>query len=204
MAGMKLYADIPSTLLRQLVTDALFVVWLVAWVAIGVTIHDGTLALAEPGERLESSAGSLGDSMTEAADVLGDTPVVGDEAAAPFEKAAGAAETLADAGRSEVEAVESLAFWLGVSIALIPILVVTAFYLPGRIRFVREATAGQRFIDSSADEDLFALRAMAHQPMHLLARISDEPVAAWRRGDDDVVRALAALEMRSVGLQPRR
>jgi hypothetical protein len=45
---------------------------------------------------------------------------------------------------------------------------------------------------------------MAHQPMHVLARISDEPVAAWRRGDDDVVQALAALEMRSVGLRPRR
>lgn len=201
---MKLYADIPSRFLRQLVTDALVVVWLVAWAAIGVAIHDGVLALAEPGERLESSAGSLEDSMTEAADVLGGTPVVGDEAAAPFEKAAGAAETLADAGRSEVEAVETLALWLGLSIALIPILVVTAFYVPGRIRFVREATAGQRFIDSSADDDLFALRAMAHQPMHVLARISDEPVAAWRRGDDEVVRALAALEMRSVGLRPRR
>lgn len=201
---MKLYADIPSRLLRQLVTDALFVVWLVAWVGIGVVIHDGTLALAAPGEQVESSAGSLEDSMAEAADVLGDTPVVGDEAAMPFEKAADAAGALAEAGRSEVEAVEELALWLGVSIALIPILVVAAFYLPGRIRFVREATAGQRFIDSSADEDLFALRAMAHQPMHVLARISDEPVAAWRRGDDEVVRALAALEMRSVGLRPRR
>lgn len=201
---MKLYAEIPSRLLRQLVTDALFVVWLVAWVWIGGVIHDGTLALAAPGEQVESSAGSLADSMAEAADVLGGTPVVGDEAALPFEKAADAAGTLAEAGRSEVEAVEALALWLGVSIALIPILVVTAFYLPGRIRFVREATAGQRFIDSSADEDLFALRAMAHQPMHVLARISDEPVAAWRRGDDEVVRALAALEMRSVGLRPRR
>jgi hypothetical protein len=201
---MKLYAEIPSRLLRQLVTDALFVVWLVAWVGIGVVIHDGTLALAAPGEQVESSAGSLADSMTEAAGVLGDTPIVGDEAALPFEKAADAAGTLAEAGRSEVEAVEDLALWLGVSIALIPILVVTVFYLPGRIRFVREATAGQRFIDSSADEDLFALRAMAHQPMHVLARISDEPVAAWRRGDDEVVRALAALEMRSVGLRPRR
>lgn len=200
---MKLYADTPSRLLRQLVADTLFLVWLVAWVAIGVTLHDGTLALAEPGERLESSAASLGESMTEAADVLGGTPVVGDDAAAPFERAAGASRDLAAAGRSEVEAVETLAVWLGVSIALVPILVVAAFYLPGRVRFVREATAGQRFVDSSADDDLFALRAMAHQPMHVLARISDEPVAAWRRGDDEVVRALAALEMRSVGLRPR-
>ena len=75
-------------------------------------------------------------------------------------------------------------------------------YLPLRWRFVREATAGQRFVDSGSDLDLFALRAMANQPLHRLARISDDPVRAWRDGDPDVVRALAVLELRDVGLPP--
>ena len=91
---------------------------------------------------------------------------------------------------------------LGITIAALPILLVVLVYLPLRWRFVREASAGQRFIDASADLDLFALRAMSNQPMHRLARISPDPVRAWREGDPDVVRALAVLELKDSGLTP--
>ena len=52
------------------------------------------------------------------------------------------------------------------------------------------------------DLDLFALRAMANQPMPRLAAVSDDPAGAWRRGDDEVIHALALLELREVGLRP--
>ncbi len=65
--------------------------------------------------------------------------------------------------------------WLGWAVALIPILMLLWFYLPSRIRFVRRASAGQRFLDSGADLDLFALRAMAHQPLHVLAGVVLRP-----------------------------
>lgn len=201
---MKLYADTGSRFARQLLADVLVLVWVVAWAWVGNVVHDGTMELAGPGLQLDESATSLADSMTEAGDVLGDVPVVGGAASAPFDRASGASESLAEAGRAEVQAVERLAFWLGLSIALIPILVVLAFFLPGRVRFVREAGAGQRFVDADPDVELFALRAMSHQPMHVLARISDDPVGAWQRGDREVVRALAAVELRSVGLKPPR
>jgi hypothetical protein len=42
---------------------------------------------------------------------------------------------------------------------------------------------------------------MANQPLHRLARISDDPVAAWRAGHPDVVRALATLELEDAGLR---
>lgn len=200
---MKLYADHPARFARQLVADCLFVAWVIAWVAIGDAVHDGTMALADPGHRIDSSATSLSESMTEAGDFLEGVPIVGDGAATPFDKASDASESLAAAGRAEVAAVERLAFWLGLTLAVIPILVVAVRYVPGRVRFVREATAGQRFVDSAADEELFALRAMTHQPMHVLARVSDDPVGALRRGDTAVIRELAALEMRTVGLRPR-
>jgi hypothetical protein len=41
---------------------------------------------------------------------------------------------------------------------------------------------------------------MARQPLHRLARISGDPVAAWRSGDPDVIRELAALELGESGL----
>jgi hypothetical protein len=57
-------------------------------------------------------------------------------------------------------------------------------------------------VDADADLDLFALRAMANQPLHVLARISSDPAGDWRRRDPAVVRALAAVELRSAGLRP--
>ena len=127
--------------------------------------------------------------------------MVGDRAQGPFDGAGGAADGLAGAGRAQVEAVDSLAFWLAASVALIPIVLLLALHLPRRVRFVRRATAGQRFLDSRADMDLFALRAIAHQPLHVLARLDDDPAGAWRRGDRAVVDQLAALELHSVGLR---
>lgn len=201
---MKLYADAPGRRTRQLLVDLLVVLWFLAWVWIGFAVHDGTMALAGPGRQTDESASALAGQLRDAGGQLDDVPLVGDEVASPFDKAAEASDGIAAAGRSSVEAVEKLAVVLGLSIALIPILVVSAFHLPGRVRFVREASAGARFINSSDDLDLFALRALAKQPMHVLAKVSDDPAGDWRRQDHGVVRRLAELELKDVGLRPRR
>ncbi len=83
-----------------------------------------------------------------------------------------------------------------------PILLVVGIWLFVRIRFARRATAAQRFIDANEDLDLFALRAMARQPMHRLARISADPAGAWRAREPVTVRRLAELELRTSGLRP--
>ena len=57
------------------------------------------------------------------------------------------------------------------------------------------------FLDSTADLDLFALRAMASQPLYVLAAVSDDPVGAWRDGDRRVIDELAAIELRRNGLR---
>ena len=197
---MKLYADTSARFTAQLVADVLFVCWIIAWVWIGNVVHDGTVELAGPGHQITSSATGLADSMRGARDALGDLPVVGDSAAAPFDRASDASESLAEAGRAEVHAVEQLAFWLGLSIALIPILVVALRYLPSRARFVRDVGAAQRFVDGPADLEVFALRAIAHQPLHVLARVSDDPMTALRERDPVVIARLADLELRESGL----
>jgi hypothetical protein len=201
---MKLYADAPVRRIFQLVVDLLFVAWLAMWVLIGLAVHDGTMALAGPGRQTDESASAMAGQLRDAGGRLDDVPLIGDEVATPFDKAAEASDGIAAAGRDSVRAVEQLALVLGLSIALIPILVVTAFYLPGRLRFIREATAGSRFIDSADDLDLFALRALTHQPMRVLAKVSEDPAGDWRRRDPAVVARLAELELKDVGLRPRR
>jgi hypothetical protein len=197
---MKLYAAAPARFTAQLVGDVLFVCWLLAWVWIGNVVHDGTMELAGPGHQITASATGLSDSMRGAGDALGDLPVIGDRASAPFDQASEASASLAEAGRTEVRAVERLAFWLGLSIALIPILVVGVRYLPRRARFVRDTGAAQRFVDGPADLEVFALRAIASQPLHVLARVSDDPMTALRERDRAVIARLADLELRANGL----
>jgi hypothetical protein len=129
-------------------------------------------------------------------------PLVGDRLSEPFQRAGSAGTTIEQAGTDLVAAVDHLALLLGWVTALVPIVLVLLVWGLLRLRFVRRATAAQRFIDSSADLDLFALRAMAHQPMHRIARISDDPTGAWRVRDHEVVQALALLELRDSGLRP--
>lgn len=199
---MKLYADAPGHRARQVVGDVLLALWVAVWVKLALVVHDATLALAAPGEQIERAGTGLAGRLRDAGSSVGGIPLVGDDVRAPFDGAGDAADQIAAAGSAQVEAVHTLAFWLGLAVAAIPILVLVAVYLPLRWKFIREATAGQRFVDSGSDVDLFALRAMANQPLHRLARISDDPVGAWRDGNPAVVRALAVLELRDVGLRP--
>ena len=106
------------------------------------------------------------------------------------------------AGTDLVSAVERVSLLLALTTAMVPILIVGATWLVLRLRFARRATAAQRFIDAEPDLDLFALRAMANQPMPRLAKVSDDPAGAWRRGELDVIHALALLELRDSGLRP--
>ncbi len=201
---MKTYSDLPVRRALQVAGDLLLVLWIWLWVSIADSVHDATLGLARPGRQIDVSATGLAGRLRDAGESISGVPLVGDDVQKPFEGAGGAADNLAAAGRAQVEAVQTLAFWLGIAVALIPILIALAVYLPPRIRFVRRATAGKRFLDSAADLDLFALRAMTNQPLHVLARVSDDPAGGWRDRDPDVVRRLAQLELRDCGLHAPR
>ncbi|HET6627023.1 MAG TPA: hypothetical protein VFG63_11610 [Nocardioidaceae bacterium] len=199
---MKIYADTSVRRSRQLLGDVLLVVWVALWVKLSLVVHDATMMLAGPGEQMSRAGAGLAEQLRDAGASVGSVPLVGDDVRVPFDGAGDAADKLAGAGDAQVAAVTDLAFWLGLTVAAIPILLALAVYLPPRWRFVRDATAGQRFVDAGEDLDLFALRAMARQPMHRLARVSDDPAGAWRRRDAAVVRALAELELRDTGLAP--
>src|SRR4051794_32305614 len=201
---MRFYADTSVRRTLQISGDLAVVLWVWLWVSIAHQVHDAVLGLGTPGRKIDTSATDLAERLRDAGRTVAKVPLVGDDVRGPFDGAGGAANGLADAGRQQVAAVASLAHWLGLAVALIPILMLLWFYLPPRIRFVRRATAGQRYLDSGADLDLFALRAMSHQPLHVLARIDADPAGAWRRGETTVIDELARLERRSVGLRPPR
>jgi hypothetical protein len=199
---MRLYAHTSARRTRQQIGDLLALTWVVGWLWLAHVVHEATLALAGPGRTFESAGTGLADRLREAGGAVGGLPLVGDSARRPLDEAGRAADQIADAGTAQVAAVQHLAFWLAVVVAALPILVLVAVYLPRRWRFARTATAGQRLVDADADLALFALRAVVHQPLHRLAGVSHDPVAALRTGDAQVVRALATLELTDAGLRP--
>jgi hypothetical protein len=199
---MKLYSDIPARRLAQVVADVGIVVWVVFWVRVAQRVHDTTMELAGPGRDLAGAGSSFRGTMTSAGDGVDDLPLLEDRVATPFRSAAEVGSEIEQVGNDLVTAVERVALLLALTTALVPILIVGVFWLVLRLRFIRRAGAAQRFIDADPDLDLFALRAMANQPMPRLARVSDDPAGAWRRGETDVIRALALLELKESGLRP--
>jgi hypothetical protein len=198
---MKVYADTPVRRARQLLGDVLLLGWVVAWIAVARVVHETTMLLARPGEEIADAGSGLAARMRDAGRVVDDAPLIGDELRSPFEGAGDAADRMAGAGLSQVEAVGRLADWLSVCVAAIPVLIAVAVYLPLRWRYVRRASALQRFVDGGGDLDLLALRALSGQPVHRLARLDEDPAEAWRRRDPGVLRALAVLELRDAGLR---
>jgi hypothetical protein len=197
---MKLYADQTPHFARQLAADAAVLAWVLLWIWLGTKAHAGVLTLAAPGRKVSAAGSSLGERLREAGGAVGGIPYVGDDVARPFDGAGGQADQLAAAGRQQVELVGTAATWVGVLVALLPVLLALAVWLPRRVRFVRTATAGARMLDAVEDLDLFALRALGHQPLERLAAVSPDPAGAWRRGDPQVTLALARLELDDVGL----
>lgn len=197
---MKLYADLAPRRSRQILADVLVLVWCVFWVLAARAVRSAVMTLSAPGHRLESAGSSFEDRMLRAGERVDDLPLIADRLAGPLRDVSGVGSEIAGAGADLVSAVERLALISALSTALIPITIVVAGWLFFRLRWVRRATTARRFIDSGADVDLFALRALANQPMHRLARVSPDPVGAWRRGETDVVGALVGLELADVGL----
>jgi hypothetical protein len=184
------------------VGDLVLVGWFWVCVELGLIVYRITNALGLPGRKAAAAGDGMAGQLHRMSEPIGRVPAVGNQLRSPIDGAAGAAGQLAQAGRDLSQAVEQLAYVLAAVTIGLPVLFALLIWLPRRIRFSRRATAAQRFIDNAADLELFALRAMANQPMHKLARISDDPVTAWRDGDQTVITQLATLELRTAGLKP--
>jgi len=197
---VKLYAKTPARRNGQIAADVTGVVWTILWIAVAVLVYRRVASLAESLRGAAGGGTGFADSMHNAADQAAQVPLIGSRLSGPIGSAADTASTIASGGYQAADSLVHAGLLIGIVLAAAPILLFWIGWLPGRVRFVRNAIAGQRFVDSYADLELFALRAMTIQPLHVLARISGDPVAAWRAGDRRVITELATLELRSSGL----
>ena len=201
---MKLYADSPVRRRRQQAADLALLAFCAGCLWLAGRVNATVSGLADPPRQAGEAAGDLSSSLRSAGEAVSQVPLVPDEVATPFDGGADAADSMAAAAASTGGAIEDVALYLALVVALLPVAFAAASYLPGRVRWVREASASRRLLDSADDLDVFALRALVRQPLHALARVSDDPAGAWRRRDPDVVHRLAVLELREWGLEPGR
>ena len=198
---MKLYAETAGLRARQLLGDLAVLAWTAAWVAAGLTLYRLVEKLAVPGERVEQAGSSFAGDIAEIQQKVGRLPVVGGELQDPFGRLAGVGRTLAAAGVTQQEVVHQLALWLGVVVAVVPIVALLLVWLPRRVSWAREAGAASRLRMDGADLELFAIRAVANRPLRDLHRVTPDPAGDLRAGE---YQALADLELRALGLRAQQ
>jgi hypothetical protein len=197
-----MYADRLPVAIRQLLTDIFIVIWVYAWVRIGIWVHDIVLKLGVPGRTLESAGTGIAGNLADAGGKVGRVPLVGDQLTKPFTGAADAARSLADAGRQQQEIVGNIALVVALAVVALPLALVLFLWLPLRLRWMRRAGVASAVRDEPAGRDLLALRALASRPLNQLTKLGPDVAQSWRNGDAAAVDALAALELRDLGLRP--
>lgn len=200
---MQIYSASPAVRARQLTADVLATVAIALSVALGVATFTLVSALADLGSGVEDAGRGFQTTMRDAASALGDVPLVGRGASAPFEDASAAGAALAAAGRDQQELVHTLALVAGLLVAVVPIGLLARHWLWRRIAFARRAASVGALAASPGGVDLLALRALSTGRDRDLLGISPDPAAEWRAGNAPVVRRLADLALRDAGVLHR-
>ncbi len=198
---MKLYSDFGPRRTRQVLADVLAIASIAAWAWLGSAVYRAVKVLGDFGVQMENAGAGFRETMVDVGNTLGGIPLIGGGIRVPFDGASEAGAALEAAGQSQQEAVNQLALTLGIGIAALPIVMILLVWLVPRIRFARDARRAQQVLSTEAGIDLLALRALANQNVAALATVDANPMAAWRRGDETVMRGLAALELRSAGVR---
>ena len=198
---MKLYAELPAQRSRQALLDLFFVAWCWAWIRVGMYLNDLVERLSAAGRLLIDAGQDLEDSASSVQGTVVRVPVLGSFLKERFDGLVGVGQSLQDSGRSQIETVDTLSMWLGVIVALLPILLALWIWLVRRAGWIRNASAAARLRSDSENLYLFALRAISNRPLtELRSATAREAIRAFHAGD---YAPLARLELKEMGLRYR-
>ena len=202
---MRFYPEVPSRRLGALLRDAVALVAVVVFAALGLLVHRAVDNLAVLGQGVERAGGGISSGFESAADAVDGTPVVGDRLAEGLRGAGeGTGGEVGDLGARGERDAHRLADLLGLLTFLLPTVLVLWQLLPARIAQVRRLTAASRVLADPGDEErrrLVAMRAAFSLPYGQLLRHTRDPLGdlAAERYD-----GLVAAALEDAGLGPRR
>ncbi len=196
---MRIYAEQRGRAVRQVLADVLMIIWVVLVVETTRAAFTLIARLQGPGQGLKGAGAAVHDAFLHAAGTAAKAPVIGDGLASAFNTGARAGNSLTSSGQAFTDTVSTLAWGTAVAMVLIGVLPPVLVWLTLRIRWI--AAARSALAVRAVDIDLLALRALTRRPMQQLLDLCPNPAAAWRRDDQAVLRKLAALELRMLGLR---
>lgn len=194
------YSRRPGQLLRQAVGDLFAVAWTAAWVLVGRLVYGLVDALTTPARALGEAGLQYRQTVEDASRRVDDVPLVGSQIAEALKSVAVPGGTVSDRAQDAVDTLHHLAWALGLTTSLTPIILFVGPWLLLRWRFASRARAARQLVRSQAGIELLALRALTRRPMSQLADGGVDLADGWRRGDVATMRRLADLELRACGL----
>jgi hypothetical protein len=184
--------------------DVVVLVWVIAWLGMGVYVGRDIRELREV-PRTASATGRALDDVSASLQRLASLPLVGSRVAPLASRARDEARSIQTASRATDESIRELSILLGVAVALAPTVPLLALFVPLRISQEREARAFRGAVRQKTDDPVFeeflARRAAENLPYHRLREISADP---WRDIREGRVGDLADAELRRVGVSRAR
>lgn len=198
---MKLYAELPALRSRQAVFDLLLVAWCWAWIRLGMYMNDLVEKLSAAGRMLIGAGEDLEDTASSVQGTVVRVPVLGRFLKERFDGLVGVGQSLQDSGNSQVDTVNTLSMWIGIIVALLPILLALAVWLRRRVGWIRDASTAARLREDPENLYLFALRAISNRPLtELRSNQARQAIRAFHAGD---YAPLARMELEQMGLRYR-
>ncbi len=177
--------------------DALAVVWIAAWIFVGVRVHDevqGLQSLSDTIIRTGKGVEQVGSALREA-----DIPFVGGAIERAGEDVTGVGVNTQRSGVQARESAQNLSTLLGLSVALIPSSSLILFYFPARLALARERRA-LRMLTERAREDPELEHFLAQRALMAMSyrRLIDMDGRPWTGAADEA--DLAAAEREEIGV----
>jgi hypothetical protein len=181
--------------------DAGLLVWMVAWIVLGIAIGRQVQNLARLSDTVVTGGRAV-QQTGEALRSLEGLPFVGDRIAQLDERIITAGRSAEASGQDSRRSIGTLAVLLTVAVAVIPTVPVLALYAPFRISRRRDVRAVRRAArragDDPAFEEFLARRAAENLPYHRLREVTANP---WRDLEEGRYQALADAELTRLGLR---
>jgi hypothetical protein len=183
--------------------DVTVVVWIVVWVFLGVVVGRTVWDVGRIADPVIRNAAGLRQTA-QGFDRLRSVPLVGGVlggVVGGVEGSAGRAQAEAQAVKDRIQAIGLVT---GLLIALGPVLVALAFYLPLRLPWRRDVAAIRAALARDPGDPrlqrYLAERALRGLPYDRLLQLSEDP---WRELQDGRAERLAAVELERLGLVRR-
>jgi hypothetical protein len=185
------------------VLDLAVVVWVAAWITIGILIGVQVRNLRQLSDTVVT-AGTAIERTGQALAPLERLPFgLGSNVGRVRTQIEGAGRSAVASGVGSRASIDRLSLLLMLSILLIPTVPLAAVYVPLRLSWSRDVRAVRRALARSGHDPLFleflARRALLHLPYHRLREVSADP---WRDLEAGRHVGLAKAELDRLGLDP--